>query len=57
MSKLTYDYVIVGGGIYGLRLAKLLSQKYNTAKILVFEKNKKMSFLKENKNFELLDPG
>lgn len=57
MSKLTYDYVIIGGGIYGLRLAKLLSQKYNTSNIIVFEKNKKMSYLKENPHFEILDTG
>ena len=38
-----YDYIIIGGGIVGLTLAKAISEKKNNAKICLLEKEKKVA--------------
>ncbi len=48
MSKKIYDYAILGAGLHGMKIAKLLKNKYPSASILLIEKRNKSFYLKEN---------
>lgn len=52
-----YDYIIIGGGIVGLTLAKAISEKKNNAKICLLEKEKKVGIHGSGRNSGVLHSG
>lgn len=52
-----YDYLIIGGGIIGLNIAKELKLRDETAKILLIEKEKDVAYHSSGRNSGVLHAG
>ena len=57
MSKNNYDVVIIGGGIVGLTIAYLISEKNKKLKLLIIEKEKKIGSHSSGRNSGVLHAG
>ena len=56
-EKQKYDFVIVGGGIIGLSVAKELTQRFLAARIAVFEKEPRIGMHASGRNSGVLHSG
>lgn len=52
-----YDYLIIGGGIIGLNIAKTLKEKEPTSKIIVIDKEPKLGMHSSGRNSGVLHAG
>ncbi len=52
-----YDYLIIGGGIIGLNIARELKLRYKTSKILLIEKEKEVGLHSSGRNSGVLHAG
>ncbi|WP_458700415.1 L-2-hydroxyglutarate oxidase [Sulfurospirillum sp. 1307] len=52
-----YDYLIIGGGIIGLNIAKTLKEKQNGARIVLIEKEKSVGMHSSGRNSGVLHAG
>jgi len=52
-----YDYIIIGAGIIGLSIAKYLSEKYPTKKVLILEKERDVGYHSSGRNSGVLHAG
>jgi len=52
-----YDYLIIGGGIIGLNIAKTLKEKEPTSKIIVIDKEPKLAMHSSGRNSGVLHAG
>ena len=57
MSKKNYDVVIIGGGIVGLTIAYLISEKNKKLKLLIIDKEKKIGSHSSGRNSGVLHAG
>ena len=57
MSGIIYDYVVVGAGLYGLRMARNISKKFNLAKILLIESSSLAKSINLSKNYYSVENG
>jgi len=57
MSSKIYDYVVIGAGMYGLRMAKIISKKHSLAKILVLDSLPLSQSINLSKNYYSVDTG
>ena len=57
MSKNNYDVVIIGGGIVGLTIAYLISEKNKNLKLLIIDKEKKIGSHSSGRNSGVLHAG
>src|SRR5660397_4186 len=52
-----YDYLIVGGGIIGLNIAKTLKEKESTCKVVVIDKEPSLALHSSGRNSGVLHAG
>ncbi len=57
MSKENYDVIIVGGGIVGLTIAYLISEKNKNLKLLIIDKEKEIGLHSSGRNSGVLHAG
>jgi len=57
MQKKLSDFVIVGGGVIGVSLAKALSQRFPDAAITIYEKEKEVGLHTSGRNSGVLHAG
>ncbi len=53
----TYDYIIIGAGIIGMSIARMIREKYPQAAILMIEKEKKEAAHASGRNSGVLHAG
>jgi L-2-hydroxyglutarate oxidase LhgO len=52
-----YDFAILGGGLYGMKLTQMIKNKFPSSKILMIEKRKRHEVANQTKNFIPLETG
>ena len=57
MKNIDFDVAIIGGGVVGLAISYFISNSPTKKKILIIEKEKKISLINSSRNTEVIHAG